>query len=145
MYDACEQTLVDGVSNLLDTISDFVSALVNDVASVSIHIPTPKIDMCGGTPEHRGDCKNFVCHVMMNGLDASQWLRWQNIWGGARRLATQTKVEKISTTEELVIHIKARHNRMLQSLTSSGDPLAGSTSHNEYTSGGFDPFQVACD
>ena len=82
VYDHCAQSIQNDVNELLRTVSDFTNELTSELTGGDLPIPSfkpPVIpDMCGGSFAAPGDCRKFICHSLLNGFDASDWLNWSN-------------------------------------------------------------------
>ena len=152
VFDKCVQTIQNDVQVLFQTVNDFMSALLNDVAGCGGVCKNliPKItleDMCGGTIHSPGDCKHYVCYNMLDGLASSAWLDWSNILSSinidepAARLLQEKDSSPTAVFQQLAIDVPRRLHNSLK----VGTPTeAVAASHNVYSPDGYDAYGIGC-
>ena len=159
IYDQCETAVQKTVVQLLQHIQDFVEEIIKIFAGTSAK-GFPKVsefpDMCGGTVSKPGDCKAFVCDIMLDGFVTSQWLNWDRLKPSSsvlhtnRRLIAESKTagKKLKTENDVAefvhFHLTTQHRHLAEHITNEYTKLSASTSHNEYTASGFDAYTVGC-
>jgi len=162
IYDQCETAVQKSVTQLLQHVEDFVNEIVK-IFSGTPASGFPKVsdfpDMCGGTLSKPGDCKAFVCDMMLDGFATSQWLNWsrlkppQNVLNGNRRLISDSKnvVVNLKTEDDIAtfvhMHLSTQHRRLAEHYTKEYNEMynaKASSKHNEYVDGGYDAYTVGC-
>ena len=106
-------------------------------------------DMCGGDSKTAGDCRKFVCHTMLNGLDASHWLKWGSMVDDAVLSKGTDDAAGARNVAEAARRVAAGGRRLLGQMSSAlgASPKVSTTAatqYNDYTAGGFDPLTVGC-
>ena len=160
IYDQCETAVQKSVTQLLQHIQDFVEEIIKIFSGTGAK-DFPKVsdfpDMCGGTLSKPGDCKAFVCDIMLDGFVTSQWLNWSRLTPSSkvlhnnRRLIAEsrTSVKDLKTENDVAefvhFHLSTQHRHLAEHFANEYDiASSASSTHNEYVDNGYDAYTVGC-
>ena len=151
VYSYCAQSIQNDVNELLKTVTDFTNELTSELTGGDSPIPSfkpPVIpDMCGGNFVTPGDCRKFICHSLLNGFDASQWLNWGNWVSVLNSLqeGDDTAGRRSLLDERAAEMLSEKPAKVAKALWRELSPaLATSDNFNEYADDGYDAFRVGC-
>lgn len=135
------QPIYNSVNTMLRTMSQFISEVLTWSTLIHFNISLDNVpDMCGGTFKQPGDCSDFFCHDMLNGFGVPHY-GWDPSKGMGTLASTATPQE---ARQFLTNTMTTLHRRLFSEIAASPTKEAAVSSHNDYTSSGYDALAVGC-
>jgi len=152
VHSQCVRAVQTGVNKLLAIVTAFAAELTRDLTGAPAGPTMPPVnlpDMCGGTMSAPGDCKQFLCHHMLDGFASNNWLDWSVLESALAALgSTESTGAQVTgaggdmTVDEVSSRVAAAPQRIMAALRL---PVAAVTGHNVYVAhGGYDAYAVGC-